>query len=193
MHKRNIAALFFAGIGGAILIITGYYGTSTGFWGWAIQIAILISPNPLITDILIIGLSILSFLSFMGGWTVLLACLLIVLGRHRTAVYLIGIGAGMSLMGLLWNLAQMYLLGSLDLATFMSKYQGLAWAGVIFAMISRELIRYGKDEPEEESLDETQEEGVPEGSPDEPTASEIIDDEGDVGGQGGSDSQTNSL
>ena len=193
MHKRNIAALFFAGIGGTILILTGYYGTSTGFWGWAIQIAIAISPNPLITDILVIGLSILSFLSFMGGWTVLLGCLLIVLGRHRTAVYLIGIGAGMSLMGLIWNLAQMYLLGSLDLATFLSKYQGLAWAGVIFAMIARELIRYGKDKSEEESLNETQEEGIPEASPDEPAASEISTDKGDVGGQGESNSQTNTL
>jgi hypothetical protein len=196
MHKRNIAAMIFALIGGILLIATGYYGTSTGFWGWAIQIAIGLSPDPLITDILIIVLSILAFLSFMGGWTVLLGCLLLPLGRHRTAVHIIGIGAGMSLMGLLYNLVQMYLLGSLDLATFMSKYQIFAWVAVIFTMIARELIRYGKATPKEEPLQEPQEDElseVPEESPEDPDPSEITEDEGDADVQGGSNSQTDSL
>jgi hypothetical protein len=197
MHKRNIAAMIFALIGGILLIVTGYYGTSTGFWGWAIQIAISISPDPLITDILIIALSILAFLSFMGGWTVLLGCLLLPLGRHRTAVHIIGIGAGMSLLGLLYNLVQMYLLGSLDLVTFLSKYQSFAWFAVVFTIIARELIRYGKEAPKEEVLEEPQEDELPEEVPEEgpmdPDASAITDDEGDEDVQGGSNSQTNSL
>ncbi|MHA2405413.1 MAG: hypothetical protein ACXACH_01520 [Candidatus Hermodarchaeia archaeon] len=197
MHKRNIAAMIFALIGGVLLIATGYYGTSTGFWGWAIQIAISLSPNQLISDILVIVLLFLAILSFLGGWTVLIGCLLLPLGRHRTAVHIIGIGAGMSLMGLLFNLVQMYLLGSLDLATFLSKYQSLAWVAVIFTIIARELIRYGKDTPKEESLQEPQEDDLPEEVPEEshedPDASVITDDEGDEDVQGGSNSQTNSL
>jgi hypothetical protein len=189
--------MIFGLIGGILLIITGYYGTSTGFWGWAIQIAISLSPNQLITDILIIVLSILAFLSFMGGWSVLLGCLLLSLGRHRTAVHIIGIGAGMSLMGLIYNLIQMYLLGSLDLATFISKYQTFAWLAVIFTMIARELIRYGKDTPKEESLQEPQEneppEEVTEENPKDPAVSIITDDEGDADVQGGSNLQTDSL
>ena len=189
--------MIFALIGGILLIFTGYYGTSTGFWGWAIQIAISLSPDPLITNILIIALSILAFLSFMGGWTVLLGSLLLPLGRHRTAVHIIGIGAGMSLMGLIYNLIQMYLLGSLDLATFLSKYQVFAWFAVIFTMIARELIRYGKDTPKEEPLQEPEEDElpqeVPEESPEDPNASIVTDDEGDTDVQGGSNSQTNSL
>ncbi len=192
MHKRNIAAMIFALIGGILLIVTGYYGTSTGFWGWAIQIAISLSPNPLVTDILIIVLSILAFLSFMGGWTVLLGCLLLPLGRHRTAVHIIGIGAGMSLLGLIYNLIQMYLLGSLDLATFMSKYQVFAWVAVIFTMVARELIRYGKGTPKEEPPQEPQEDDLPEEIPEEslevPDASVVTDDEGDADVQGGPNS-----
>ena len=185
--------MIFALIGGALLIVTGYYGTSTGFWGWAIQIAISLSPDPLITNILVIALSILAFLSFMGGWTVLLGCLLLPLGRHRTAVHIIGIGAGMSLMGLLYNLVQMYLLGSLDVLTFLSKYQGLAWAAVVFTIIARELIRYGKETPKEEPLQEPQEAEVPEEVSIDSDAPEIADDEGDEDVQGGSNSQTDSL
>jgi hypothetical protein len=151
MNRRNVAAFGVALLGGAILILTGYYGTSTGFWGWAILIAISISPNPLITNILLFVLSILVFLSFMGGWTVLIGCLLLLLGRHRTGYYLISIGAGLSLMGLVWNLAQMWILGTLDLATFMNKYQGLAWIGVILAIVGQELIRFDKDKTEEQS------------------------------------------
>lgn len=184
--------MIFALIGGILLIVTGYYGTSTGFWGWAIQIAISLSPNPLVTDILIIVLSILAFLSFMGGWTVLLGCLLLPLGRHRTAVHIIGIGAGMSLLGLIYNLIQMYLLGSLDLATFMSKYQVFAWVAVIFTMVARELIRYGKGTPKEEPPQEPQEDDLPEEIPEEslevPDASVVTDDEGDADVQGGPNS-----
>ncbi len=193
MHKRNIAALFFSGIGGIILILTGYYGTSTGFWGWAIQIAISISPNQLIADILIIALSILAFLSFLGGWTVILGCLLLILGRHRTAVQMIGIGAGMSLLGLIWNLAEMYLLGTLDLATFMNKYQGFAWVGVIFTIIGRELIRYGKDVPEEKPIQEPKVDEDLKEIHDDSTASVITNDEGDENFTGGSDSQTDEI
>ncbi|MFX1577808.1 MAG: hypothetical protein ACFFCF_11645 [Promethearchaeota archaeon] len=149
MQKRNIAALVFALVGGIILIVTGYYGTSTGFWGWAILIAISLSPNQIITNILVIVLLLLVLLSFMGGWTVVIGCILLLLGRHRTATYFIGIGAGMSLMGLIWNLAQMWLLGTLDLATFLTKYQGFAWVAVIFTMIGQELVRYGKEETDE--------------------------------------------
>jgi len=151
MNKRNVAALIFATLGGIILIFTGYYGTSTGFWGWAILIAINISPSQLITDILVIVLSLLVFFSFMGGWTVLIGCLFLLVGRHRTGFYLIAIGAGMSLMGLIWNIAQMWVLGTLNLVTFLSKYQGLAWIGAIFAVIGQELIRFGKDKTEEKS------------------------------------------
>ncbi len=179
MNKRNVAALFFAAMGGTILIFTGYYGTSTGFWGLAIQILISISPNQLITDILIIVLSFLSFISFMGGWTVLIGCLFILLGRHRTAFYFIIIGAGMSLMGLIWNLVQMWILGTLNLATFLSQYQGLAWLGAIFAIIGQELIRFGKDKPEENPLEEPLDEHVQQERPDEPTSSDMEMDKGD--------------
>lgn len=149
MQKRNVAALVFALMGGIILILTGYYGTSTGFWGWAILLAISVSPNQLITTILVITFSILVLLSFMGGWTVLIGCILLLLGRHRTATYLIGIGAGMSFMGLIWNLVQMWLLGTLNLATFLTKYQGFAWVAVIFTILGQELVRYGKEETDE--------------------------------------------
>ena len=193
VHKRNIAAFFFFGIGGVFLILTGYIGTSTGFWGWAILIAISISPNQLISDILVIVLSILAFLSFMGGWTVLLGCLLLILGRHRTAVHIIGIGAGMSLLGLIYNLAQMYVLGTLDLATFLSRYQGLAWLGVIFTIFGRELIRYGKKEDEEQPMQEPPDDEPPETSPKDSVEQVLSTDEGDEDATREPNSQTNSL
>lgn len=145
MQRRNIAALIFAALSGTILIITGYNGVSTGFWGWAIQIAINISVNPFITQLLVIAFSLLVFFSFLGGWTVLVGCLLLLLKRYRTAFYLIGIGAGLSLMGLIWNVVQLWVFGTLDFATFMSKYQGLAWVGAIFAVIAEELIQIPKN------------------------------------------------
>ncbi len=169
MQRRNIAALFVGTLSGLMLILTGYHGISTGFWGLAIQIAILLSPSPLITNILVIALSILTFLAFLGGWTILIGCLLLLIGRHRSGFYFIGIGAGLSLMGLIWNLAQMWLTSVGDpvnfwitfLDFFISKYQGVAWLGAIFAVISQELIRIGKEEPEEvleEQVDEIQQE-----------------------------------
>lgn len=163
MQKRNIAAVIFAAIGGILLLVTGYNGVSTGFWGWAIQIAISISPHPLITNILVIGFSLLTFLSFLGGWTVLIGCLLLLIGRHRSAFYFVGIGAGLSLMGLIWNLFQIWVQSSGVPINFManflnfffSKYQGLAWMGAIFTVIGQELIRTGKDKTEDEAAEKT--------------------------------------
>ncbi len=146
MQRRNVAALIFASLSGILLITTGYNGVSTGFWGWAILIAINISPNPFVTQLLVIAFSILVLFSFLGGWTVIIGCVLLLLKRYRTAFYLIGIGAGLSLMGLIWNVAQLWIFGTLDLATFMSKYQGLAWIGAIFAVIAEELIQMPKNQ-----------------------------------------------
>ncbi|MFW9831580.1 MAG: hypothetical protein ACFFD8_07380 [Candidatus Thorarchaeota archaeon] len=157
VNKRNVAALLFASVGGLLLIVTGYHGVSTGFWGLAIQIAISLSPDPLITNILLFGLSLLTFFSFLGGWTVLIGCLLLLIGRRRSSFYFIGIGAGLSLMGLVWNLFQIWVQSAGNPGIFMNnfllfffiRYQGLAWFGAIFAVIGQELIQIGKDQAEE--------------------------------------------
>lgn len=148
MQRRNIIAVILGVIGGVLLIYSGYQGATAGFWGWAIQFVINLNLNPLLTQVLMVVLSIITFLSFLGGWTVLAGTGLLVLRRHRLAFYVMGIGAGLSLMSLVWNIIQLWLFQSFTIQAFLARYQGFGWLGAILAVIAQEFIQVPSNEEE---------------------------------------------
>ncbi len=140
MLKRNVVAIILGLISGVILILTNTY-SSLGFIPYVPQIAQFFGLAPAFTNIIMIFLFGLNYLAMLGGWTVIMGCGLILLRRYRTGALLMGLGAGLSLLSLIWNLAQMWIAGTLTLAEFLSRFQGAAWAGAIMSVIAQELVK----------------------------------------------------
>lgn len=133
-------AIILGVISGLLLVVTNTVG-SPGFLAWVPIIAAAFGLPPPWTDLLNLFLSAIVFLALLGGWTVILGCILVALGRHRTGAWLMSLGTGLSLVSLVWNLAQLWIAGSLTFAAFLSRFQGWAWAGAILSVIAQELVK----------------------------------------------------
>jgi len=156
--RRNVFAIILGVISGLLLVVTNTVG-SPGFLAWIPFIAAAFGLPPPLTDLLNVFLTAIVFLAMLGGWTVILGCILVALGRHRTGAWLMSVGTGLSLVSLVWNLAQLWIAGSLTFAAFLGRFQGWAWAGAIMSVIAQELVKLPgakkskttKESPAEES------------------------------------------
>lgn len=93
----------------------------------------------------------LNYLAMLGGWTVLLGCVFVLLRRYSIGALLMGLGAGLSLFALIWNLVQMWIAGTLTLAEFLNRFQGIAWAGAILSVVAQELVKIPRPKKIEDS------------------------------------------
>lgn len=138
--RRNALAVILGVLSGLLLVVTGTVG-SPGFLAWVPIIAAAFGLPPPWTSLLNLFLSAIVFLALLGGWTVIAGCILVALGRCRTGAWLMSVGAGLSLVSLIWNLAQMWIAGSLTFAMFLGRFQGWAWVGAILSVIAQELVK----------------------------------------------------
>ncbi|MFX1474510.1 MAG: hypothetical protein ACFFCO_03390 [Promethearchaeota archaeon] len=138
--RRNIVAIILGLISGIILILTNTYA-SLGFILYVPQIAQLLGLTPVLTNVIMLFLYGLNYLAMLGGWTVLVGCVLILLRRYTLGAFLMSLGAGISLIALIWNLIQMWVAGTLTLAEFLNRFQGIAWAGAILSVVAQELVK----------------------------------------------------
>jgi hypothetical protein len=127
-------------ISGIILILTNTFA-SLGFIFYVPQIAQFFGLAPVLTNVIMLFLYVLNFLAMLGGWTVLMGCVLILLRRFHLGAFLMSLGAGLSLLALIWNLIQMWFTGTLTLIEFLNRFQGIAWAGAILSVIAQELVK----------------------------------------------------
>jgi len=134
------SAVILAFVGGALLIIAGVTG-SVGIVGMAIEYLIDHLGGPT-ADMLSIVLQALNFIADLGGVAVIVGGVLIYMGRKRVAKFIIGIGAGMGLIGFLILLISALFHGWVYTVYFLFIiFQSLGWIGVILSIAATLLAK----------------------------------------------------
>jgi len=160
---RNVVAVVLGVISGLILIYTGTVG-SIGVWAYLPLILAALGLPPAVEAVVSMLLGLLNWLAAMGGLTVLLGCLLVLLGRHRTGAWVMSIGAGMSIMSLAWTLLQMWMTGNLTLAALLGHRQFTGWAGAFLSVFAQEMVKIPAPKPRPPQAEKESAEGEPESS-----------------------------
>jgi len=137
---RNRVSVALALIGGFLLFQVGWVG-GIGFIDDIAAYAILYFPA--IADLMTMILTALLYIASLGGIAVIIGGILIAMRREGTAKFVIGLGAGIGLIGLIIMLIEAYMAGGvaalMDVVTLIS--QSIAWIGVILSIMARRTIR----------------------------------------------------
>jgi hypothetical protein len=125
-------------IGGLLLISVSAVG-SIGFWGDII--AFITATFPETADIMVVLFTILMYIAGLGGVGVIIGGYLLTTDRVGTGKFVIGIAAGMGLIGLIIYLAQLYMTGGialvLDMVSLLSQSAG--WIGAVLSIVARQM------------------------------------------------------
>jgi hypothetical protein len=139
MVSSKVAALM-AYIGGTLLLLAGATG-SVGIVGTIIEYMIE-NLGGVTANFLSMVLQVLNFVADLGGVAVIIGGSFVLTERKRTGRFIIGLGAGMGLIGFLLILASALLHGwanAIDFLFIIS--QSVGWIGVIFAIIATLLAK----------------------------------------------------
>ena len=135
---KNTVPIALGILGGILLIQVGWVG-SIGFFDEIAAYALLYFPTmaELITTIL----NILLYIATLGGISVVIGTLLIAMNRITTGKFVIGLGAGIGLIGLIIMLVQAVITGGVEalLEVFTLISQSIAWIGVILSILARRM------------------------------------------------------
>lgn len=132
---ENTKAFSLALISGILLIISGSTG-SIGLIGDIVAFfAPTLSPEALAAVTLV--LTILNIVAMLGGISVIIGGFLFTKGRVGTGKFIIGIGAGMGLIGVLIILITLALNGALTVSMWVALFQSTSWIGIILSIIAR--------------------------------------------------------
>jgi hypothetical protein len=135
---KNKVPVALALIGGFLLFQSGWVG-SIGFIDDVAAYAIMYFPT--MAELMTLILTILIYIATLGGIAVIIGGILIVLSRESTGKFVIGLGAGVGLFGLIIMLVEAYLAGGvaalMDIVTLIS--QSIAWIGVILSILARRM------------------------------------------------------
>jgi len=134
------SAVILAFVGGALLIIAGVTG-SVGIVGKAIEY-LIDHLGGSTADLLSIVLQALHFIANLGGVAVIFGGVLIYMERKRVAKFIMGIGAGMGLIGFLITLISAFFHGWVYTLSFLFIIvQSVGWIGVILSIVAALLAR----------------------------------------------------
>jgi hypothetical protein len=133
---KNSLSVVLALIGGFLLFQVSWVGSI----GFIADIAIYAQTYfPAASEVITLLLSILLYIASLGGIAVIIGGLLIAVNRIGTGKFVIGLGAGVGLIGLIIMLVEAYLAGGIaaltEILTLIS--QSIAWIGVILSIIAR--------------------------------------------------------
>lgn len=136
---KNRTPIILCLIGGFLLFQASWIG-SIGFIDDIAAYAIAYFPT--IADILTLVLNVLTYIAGLGGIAVIIGAILFAMSRIGTGKFVIGLGAGIGLIGLIIMLAEAVIAGGvealLDVVTLIS--QSIAWIGVILSILGRRSI-----------------------------------------------------
>lgn len=122
--------MFYAGIAGSV-----------GVWGDLIAYAISLAPG--LADVLFWILLILQNIATLGGIAVIIGAVLFTTDRVGTGKFIIGIGAGMGIIGLIILIYNMYMAmgfdALLELYNLLSNSMGML--GVVLTIIGRMFVQ----------------------------------------------------
>lgn len=138
MLRRNIAAVFLGLITGTLLILSGYTNP-IDYSSHILTVWNLLSLPPQYLPIALLANSILQWFGSFGGLTVIAGALLVAAKIQRIGRWLVGIGAGMSLLTLVWRLVREFM-GLAPPGSALSVFTGVIGVAVVLAIITEELI-----------------------------------------------------
>jgi hypothetical protein len=139
-NMRNKVPFLLCLLGGALMIYAGVVG-SVGIWGDLIALAASLAPA--LADVLFWILLILINIASLGGIGVIVGGFLMTTNRFGTGKFIIGLAAGMGLIGFIILVVQMYI--AIGFAAFtqifnlISSSAGLL--GVVITIVARTMAR----------------------------------------------------
>ena len=140
MMSSSNSAVVLAFLSGILLIVAGAVG-SVGIIGTAIEYAIEYLGGSM-ADMLSLLLQALNLIASLGGLAVIAGGILIYVGRKGLGKFIIGLGAGMGLIGFLVVMGSAILHGWSHTVYFLVLVsQSLGWIGTILAIFARVLVR----------------------------------------------------
>ncbi|MCK4279189.1 MAG: hypothetical protein KAW94_01300 [Candidatus Thorarchaeota archaeon] len=141
---RNKKAFIMCLVGGILLFLASAIG-SIGMYGTIVTF--VADQYPEMVGVLDNVLLVLSFIAGLGGIGVIIGGYMLTTDRFGTGKFIIGIAAGMGLVGLIIVLAQHFMLagtsGVVDYVNLMVS-QGSGWIGAVLAILGRKIA--GKPE-----------------------------------------------
>ena len=136
---KNQIPILFAFIGGILLVQTAWVG-SVGFLADIATYAMTYFPTS--AEVVTFILNVLVYIAGLGGIAVVIGGILFLMNRIGTGKFIIGLGAGIGLIGLIIMLVEAVMAGGvealLDVVTLIS--QSIAWIGVILSIIARRTV-----------------------------------------------------
>ena len=137
---KNELSVALALIGGFLLFQVSWVG-SIGFMA---DIALYAQTYfPAAAEMITLVLTILLYIASLGGIAVIIGGILIAMDRIGIGKFVIGLGAGVGLFGLIIMLVEAYLAGGVaaltDILTMIS--QSIAWIGVIMSIVARSRVK----------------------------------------------------
>ena len=136
---KNQIPILFAFIGGILLVQTAWVG-SVGFLADIATYAMTYFPTS--AEVVTLILNVLVYIAGLGGIAVVIGGILFLMNRIGTGKFIIGLGAGIGLIGLIIMLVEAVMAGGvealLDVVTLIS--QSIAWIGVILSIIARRTV-----------------------------------------------------
>lgn len=132
MTKNNKTAMIVAIIAGIFLLIAGVSGLAT----WE-TIKDFVNEN--ITDYFIVQVifAILLFIASLGGISVIIGGILIGKDKVKTGKFMITLGAGIGLIGLIFSIIIAYMENSLVIGSFFS----VGAIGLILSIVARLMVK----------------------------------------------------
>lgn len=135
---KNQNSIILGLVGGFLLFQASWVG-SVGFIDDIAAYAIAYFPG--MSEAITLILNILTYIAGLGGIAVMIGAILFAMSRIGTGKFVIGLGAGIGLIGLIIMLAEAVLAGGvealLDVVTLIS--QSIAWIGVILSILARRM------------------------------------------------------
>ena len=133
---KNSLSVALALIGGFLLFQVSWVGSI----GFIADIAVYAQTYfPAAAEAITLVLTILLYIAALGGIAVIIGGILIAMDRIGLGKFVIGLGAGVGLVGLIIMLVEAYLAGGVaaltDILTMIS--QSIAWIGVIMSIVAR--------------------------------------------------------
>jgi hypothetical protein len=133
---KNGLSVALALIGGILLFQASWVGSV----GFIADIATYVAANfPAAAEAITLVLTILLYIASLGGIAVIIGGILIAIERVGTGKFVIGLGAGVGLFGLIIMLVEAFLAGGTaaltDILLLIS--QSMAWIGVIMSIVAR--------------------------------------------------------
>jgi hypothetical protein len=133
---KNGLSVALALIGGFLLFQVSWVGSI----GFIADIAVYAQTYfPAAAEMITLVLTILLYIASLGGIAVIIGGILIAMDRIGTGKFVIGLGAGIGLFGLIIMLVEAYLAGGVDALTDILTVisQSIAWIGVIMSIVAR--------------------------------------------------------